>query len=385
MRILNDWLEAYQEYVDYSEAPLIYRIWVSISCVASALERKCWIVWDGKLFPNMYIVLVGHSGIKKGTAMTPGLDILRAVGINISANDSSRQALIRALAGSGSKNPIRGDKGIPMIHSSLTIFSKELSVFLGFENRELMSNLCDWYDCDPVWEYETIGRGKDSINNVWVNLIGATTREALEESLPKKMIGSGLTSRMILVYAGREEKPIWDPFVNRKNEPLKDKLVSDLRSVRSMTGEFTITDSFLKAYEPWYINFRLNPPMSDPRFRGYLNRRAIHLLKLSMISSASRTDSKIIDIEDFNRAVKLLELTEPDMPKVFAGVGDNPLASVTEQIIIYLIQVKEVTFRDLYDEFYRDVSSADLQAILGGLQVRQKINITPEGVIRYVQ
>ena len=383
MRKLSDWISSFIESTEHSEAPLQYRIWVGISCIASCLERKCYLIWSGRLYPNMFVVLIGNSGVRKGTAMIPGLSLLQEVGVNISANAITRQALIRSLVTASKKNPITDKVGLPIYHASITVFWKEMTVFLGYQNNELRSDLCDWYDCDNRWSYETISRDREEVNGVWVNLIAATTPDSLEESLPKSMIGSGLTARIIFVYSDREDKLVWNPFINKEDSILRTNLVSDLRAIRTLQGEFTYTNEFLNRYKPWYEDTRNNPPIKDPRFASYINRRADHLLKLCMVSSASRNNSLIIDESDFIRASEILSTTEVNMPRVWAGVGNNPLAGSIEKIISYIAYNGTTTYKKLYDNFYRDVSSRDLDQILLGLQTRGKIVINQDGTIKY--
>ena len=77
----------------------------------------------------MYIVLVGPSGCRKGTAMGPGYSFLRKVGAKLSAEATTREALIGSLE--LCKDTSVAPDGTSYDHSSLTIFSQELTVFLG--------------------------------------------------------------------------------------------------------------------------------------------------------------------------------------------------------------------------------------------------------------
>ena len=202
-RILEDWIDGYIKYTEDSEPCELYRKWAAISCIAAAMQRKCFIRWGPSLifYPNLYIVLVGPAAARKGTAMSPGLDILQEIpNIKLSAQATSLQALIRTLKNTNSTD-YDPETGKQNFHSSMTIFSKEFTVFLGYQNHSLISALCDWYDCDRKWSYETISRNREEITGVWVNLIGATTPELIQSSLPMEAIGGGLTSRIIFVYA----------------------------------------------------------------------------------------------------------------------------------------------------------------------------------------
>ncbi len=80
-RKFKNWLKAYIEYTENSEAPYLFQFWAGIFSIAAALERNVWAQWDRILYPNFYIVLVGPSGVRKGSAMYPAERILKAADI----------------------------------------------------------------------------------------------------------------------------------------------------------------------------------------------------------------------------------------------------------------------------------------------------------------
>ena len=128
-RRLDDWIEAFVRYTDNTEPPESYRRWVAISTMASALQRKCKLEWGSEVFfPNMYIVLVGPPAARKGTAMRTGKDLLDQIGIAVSADESSRQKLVKSLQEMGVAD--QDDLGRINFHSSMTLYSSELTVFL---------------------------------------------------------------------------------------------------------------------------------------------------------------------------------------------------------------------------------------------------------------
>lgn len=382
-RKLDDWISAYIQYTEQSEPTILFRTWAAVSAIASALQRKVFLKWSGKLYPNMYIILIAPSGVRKGTAMIPALRIMHRVGITIAANDLTRQALIQTMHEISQQTPTLSSTGIPLFHASLTIFSKELSVFLGFQNLELMANMCDWYDCDDVWEYRTVGRQKEEVNGVWVNLFAGTTPEGFEKSLPKDMIGSGLTSRMVFVYSSKSNV-IWNPFDNKDETVLEDALAADLQAMLTIQGQFIPTTAFLyDRYKDWYISGRKNPPFKDPKFSGYNLRRSDHLLKLCMIMSASRSDDLVLDVADFDRAKALLDLTEKNMPRAFAGVGDYILSGVIERVATTLMLNGKMSFNDIFSIHYHDVSKDDLNKVILSLEALGRVKIIGQ-TIHYI-
>jgi hypothetical protein len=308
--------------------------------------------------------------------MGPGMDFLTEPGLNIrlAAEAITREALIRELKNS-SDNTINQETGQMMFHSSLTIFSQELTVFLGYNNMQLMSDLADWYDCRKKWTYRTKWSGSDEIEGVWVNLIGATTPKLIQSSMPMDAIGLGLTSRMIFVYEEKKDKIVPDPFLSRAELELRSKMVTDLTKISQLQGPFRVTGEFVDLWTEWYIKQEGHPPFQDDRFAGYIERRPTHVMKLSMILNASRTDSMTISGDDLKRAINILNTTEKKMPLTFSGLGKSSQAEVLSLCMAEIGRCKETTFDALMYKFRNDATKWDLERILDSLEAMKFCSI----------
>ena len=379
-RKLDDWIDSFMEFTKESEPPDSFRLWTAISVIAAALQRKVKISWGHiTWYPNMYIILVGPSASRKGTAMGPGYDLLMDLGVTLAAQATSRQALISRMKNSTQSE--LNEEGKMEFHSSLTVFSKEFTVFLGYHNRELMSDLCDWYDCERRWKYETISRQTEEIIGVWVNIIGATTPDLIAASLPPDAIGSGLTSRIIFVCEDRIGKIVPVHFLSKYELDLRDKLYEDLEKINSMVGRFKFTPEFIDLWTEWYVKEGpLENKFSDPRFKGYTGRRATHIMKLCMIMSASRTGSMIISDKDLERAIRILEWAERKMPRVFTGVGKSQIAETLPQVLTYIQRQKTTTFEALLKTFYYDSDEIEMKRIVRTLELSNAVRVVGKNI-----
>ncbi|CAK0747737.1 Primase C-terminal 1 domain-containing protein [Azospirillaceae bacterium] len=327
-----------------------------------------------RFYPNLYIILVGPSGVRKGTAMGPALDMLKEIGVKLASEAITREALIRELKESNDTqvNPSTGEVHL---HASLTIFSPELTVFLGYQNKQLMSDLCDWYDCRDSWKYRTKNQGTDDINGVWVNIVGGTTPELLQTTMPIEAIGSGLTSRMLFVYAERKDKKVIFPS---GDSSLRKKLIIGLEKMRMLSGEFKVTGGFMDTYGDWYLK-EDKPPFDDHRFSGYFERRPNHLLKLSMICNVSRTSTKILEKDDFRQALTYLKSIEQKMPLTFRGVGKSNMADVLTRLLTMLRLNGEMHINEIMTRFYQDADSQSMKHILATLNEMGEIKMIVRG------
>ena len=360
-RTLTDWLSSYLKYTEKSESHDLYRAWAGIACIASALQRKCRLYFtpDNIIYPNLFIVLVGPSGARKGTALKPIKLMLDEVGVTLTSTAASLQAIILQM--SRTRENASLSSGEQIEHSSITIFSEELTVFLKRQEGELLDVLCHLFDCPDYYEYETVGRGKDEIFKGWLTLIGATTPTLIRESLPRSSIEGGFTSRTLFIYAQDRARriPIFDISTSSAEEELRKRLVSDLNEIKLLKGDFYANEEYIEAYSYWYRT--QNPPENlkeNKIFDPYEKRRALHLLKLSMVVSASRSSSMKLELLDFNRALLILESAEAVMHHAFGGYGSSKDAQSIYEMIEFVKAAGKhgVTYEAFARRFIADVS-----------------------------
>lgn len=384
-RELQDWLEAYLTYTDNSESPLSYHTWCGLSVIAGALQRRIYLKWGlGQvIYPNLYVVLIGPSGrTRKGVALGIAKDFLKQIKtISIAPESSSgRQAMILAMKRSfiNFQDPTDGKV---KFHCAITAFSEELSVFLGQGDIAYLSNLTDWYDSKDDWEYETVGRGKDTLQGLCLNLMGGTAPDWIQSMIPPEAVGGGFTSRVIFVVEERKRKIVPEHFVTDAEKELQGKLVRDLERISKLAGAIEFTDEGKKLYTDWYVQQDTElslgrPVIDDTRFAGYCERRATHIRKLMMLCSASRGDDLTIRAEDFHRAKGLLEVVEVKMGKTFGGFGKARNSDVAELIKDYIQKMGITTRKSLMQKFYRDIDPMGMSVVEQSLREMGVIKVT---------
>jgi len=378
-RTLPDWLTGFMELTENSEPPILFRKWAGISTICSALQRKVRVDLGISLtfYPNMYIVLVGPSATGKGTAMRFASDIIEQVpSIRLAAQATSLQALIRKMKETNLTD-IDLITGEQQYHSSLTIFSTEFTVFLGYHNQELIAALCEWYDCHSRWSYETIARKKEEIIGVWVNIFAGTTPDALQSSLPIESIGNGLTSRIIFVYEERKNKLVIIPTKTEREIRLQQALINDLEQIAMLSGRMQYTEGYLTKYTEWCYNADKNPPFYDRKFDGYCGRRRNHLLSLSMVCSASRSDELIMNADDFDRAAALLSDVEVKMGRVFKGMGRSDISSLLNDAVVYISnsKVPDIPIWQFAKHFEGDMDKIIMDKVITTLESMKVIKV----------
>jgi hypothetical protein len=392
-RWCDDIFDAYLAYTKYTEPPYLYRAWSCISLMCCALQRRVsFSLGDVIAFPNFYIVLVGPPAARKGTAMATMRRFADNANIEFAPSEATRQALINMMK--EGKSDVDYIEQKHLTHSSLNICAAELTVFLGYNNAQLMSYLCEWFDCLDVFTYETLERGRETINQVYVNLLACTTPALLQSALPNQTIGSGLASRIIFVYAADKGRVIFisgDPngataeelaTWHKSREQLRISIAHDITQMMAMTGQFRAGPGYVERYQ----QFRLENEeydIGDPRFASYIERRPLHAMKLGMIFSASRGTDQIVTVGDFERGLQLLEATEKQMKNVYAGVGANPVAGVQHQLLQLIQGAKQIPSHKLYEMVKDEVQHHQFLGIIAAFEDLRYIKQDQNGIIHY--
>lgn len=389
-RELPDWLDGYLEYTQSSEPPTSFHTWCGLAVIAGALQRRVYLQQglERTIYPNLYVILIGPSGrTRKGVALGIAKDLLSKVStVSIAPESSSgREALILAMKRAVSTFNDPTDGGKVKYHCALSAFSEELSVFLGQGDIKFLANLTDWYDSKDDWAYETISRGRDSIQGVCFNMVGGTAPEWIQSMLPREAIGGGYTSRVIFIVEEWKKHLSPDHTLTQRELDLFGMLERDLNRISLLCGNIIFGSDAKAAYIDWYreqdrLMRQGVMPVDDHRFTAYCERRTTHLRKLMMILSASRGDSMLIERQDFDRALSLLVAAEKKMGKTFGGLGSARYSDATEQIKNYVQQMGVTTRRVLLAKFYRDIDSEALSKIENTLVQMGvlKVSIVPE-------
>jgi hypothetical protein len=361
-RKLKNWIQGYLTYTAESESPEEYHLWVAISAIAGAMQRRSFFNYEYFLvYPNMYVVLVGPAGrCKKSTAMRIGRSMLGGVpGIHFTTDSITRERLIQDLSQSKSADG----------HSSMTAYSSEFASFLTSSGMDMVIFLTDIFDSPPEWAHKTKIGGTVKVTAPYLNLIGATTPDWIAKAMPLDTVGIGLTSRIVFVY--QDTPRIKPPFpkLNDAQKALFPILIEDLTRISGIQGEYKWESPAAEAkYSEWYKGRLAAPnPTGDPRLNGYFERKPVHIIKLMMIVSASQRDECVLTSDDFDAALALFEQVEAKMPKVFANVGKNPLAVDYEDVAGVVLGHPGVSFSELMWMFKHSVRKDELAEILDTL------------------
>ena len=324
-RRLPCWIESFTEALSGVPSPEIFRKWSAIATIGGALERRVYTqTAQSRLYSNMFVLLVAPPGVGKSQAIDRIGEMLRANGkLRVAPDDITKAALLDALKEAHQSRVFSPTEMLD--YHSLQIIAGEFGVLCPAHDLGFLNVLNVLYDNRSL--YKETRRGREEpliIENPQINLLSGTQPDYLASFLPEEAWGQGFMSRVIMVYHG---SAIHVPLFGKNNKADLRTLASDLSDIADLHGEITWTPEAQEEVERQHRS-GFKPIPNHLKLKHYLPRRVLHILKLSMISSVSRSNSLLIEREDVLRAIEWLVEAEGRMPDIFkdmSGKNDRDL------------------------------------------------------------
>jgi hypothetical protein len=370
-RELEDWIESYVHYNRDTESATVYHRWTALSVIAAALRKKIHLSLGRiNIYPNLYVVFVGEpGGPRKSQAITFGTKMLnKLTDVVVCADAITPQAMIQDLEGA-----VRDDQlpnGDMFKHASLTVTSKEFETFLGqkSDNQKMIIALTDLFDAQEIpWKYRTKHSGSNVIPSVFLNILAATTPESLNSSFPSSAIGTGLTSRIMFIWADGKTKKVTFPHETPEDIVLRKKLDHDLFVISKLSGTYMYSEDAARKWHNWYQSYVERDPSrlcNDPSFNGWYERKPLYIQKISIIVAAARSEELIINWDHVETALRYIEEVEAPMINVFRAVGRSAIAADVE-LVSSIIRVNNVISEEqLQALVWRDIDNYKLDNVV---------------------
>ena len=328
-----NWFQTYRDYIlPRTDAPESFIFWSGIFTIASTLRRRVFVgkknlgLWS--CYPNMYLMFVGPPGMRKTTAIDFGARELlsQMPSLHEGPDLFTKEAILEEMQSSG-------DGSIYLTVGEFSdIFQKS-----GKDRGGMYEFLTAMFDMKKQMSARTKSSGNVFVEKPVLNFFSATTPGWITDNMPEAVISGGYASRCIWVYEEnlRIKKSLYDDVTGDFAE-LEKNLLADLLRISNLEGEFEITPETKEAINAWVMD---DPPLflvKNDKLGGYLNRRFKHVLTLAMLHSVASKDELTLLPEDWFWAVNTISTIEPNLEKIFRGVGKNPYTTEIDKIVAYV-------------------------------------------------
>lgn len=370
MNFIEEVMELYKD----AESPSHFFKWSALAALSAAAKRNVWLNRKGVFltYPNIYVMLVARSGMKKGLPVKVAKKIVELAQITkVISGRNSVEAIIDILSKQRTL-----ESGIVLTDAQAFIVNDELNSLL-LHNPAAQTILTTIHDSfyHENWEYTLKGDGPSVLKNICVTMLTATNKSHLEEFLDPASISGGFIGRTFLIPADKR---------NKGNLLISDQPDDDLpqvdhtphihwlKDIALLKGPFRISTPAKKYLENWYdeLLVQLDQMVDDPDETGTVERLDTNALKLSMLLSLSESLNLEITLDHAKRGVELAEWASGCVNSVISATGKSEDSGKVRSVLDYLIA--QEGYKALRSKIlrarYKDISAPDLTNIADTLE-----------------
>ncbi|MFZ4814791.1 MAG: DUF3987 domain-containing protein [Phototrophicaceae bacterium] len=194
------------------ETPIEYIVAGGVWLVGLAVARRCYVHVHEKVYPHLYMIWVGRSGVAKSTGLKQVSKLAYSIMPHmLLPEENSPESLIENLAGRlpdnlnmlSAKLQERVQAGVRFA-AQRAILVDEAQSLLGASKKDYMQGLSDWllklYDARDENGRSTRSRGLVYVRNAGLSILGATTPAAMARALTYDQWQTGEFARMVFIY-----------------------------------------------------------------------------------------------------------------------------------------------------------------------------------------
>jgi hypothetical protein len=419
--------ERWLEYTSGLPSPDNFIEWSFLYLISASLQRRVWTPPDhDRVYPNMYITLVGDPGVGKGGPIRAVSSILtehkledhkdtskfkgdekvvadavidndikvaqedmvkgknkdasieKALLIPVAADAVTYEALIQSMSYclrriNYLKTEPDGKQRMAIYsHSSQCFCLEEIASLFRKHQNDLVNFLIQAYDCGESYEYRTKTAGRDRILRICVNFLGGTTPDFMQETFDDALVNQGYSSRTFYIYGHKNRKSVFfRPELTEAQRGYRKELSAHVKALTKLYGQIRIDQSTMDWLTRWKEDFDAKPEMrtaKSPKMKAFWARMNIHVMKVAMAKHFSESLEMYIPLETFKWAIDFIMHEANSMQLALTVGGDNPLAKSSAKVYEYLVHVGKKTFKELLAQFWEKLRKTELEEVLNYLQ-----------------
>jgi|TARA_Y100000310_G_C20703439_1_gene832226 hypothetical protein len=371
-----NWLTDVTDSTSKLEPPQSFFYWSAIAALAATVNGNVWLDrYSYLLFPNVFVMLLADSGLRKGIPINLMKRLLRQVKCNrVISGRNSIEAVITTL---GKAHSVEGGGIIKTAKGFL--ISGEFSNFI-IKNPDALTVLTDLYDSgyNEEWDNTLKHSGVDKLRNVNLTMLGASNPTHFSEVVSTRDIEGGFIARTFLIH--EEEKHTLTSLAYKPEKiPDEDKLLEWLLKLKDVKGVFTWSKEGAKFYDDWYMSYNADTKKRRMKDKtGTSSRFEDHVLKVAMLISLAQRTELVLMKEDIQTAIDVCFqfLIAIDKLMLTSSSGKSALSDQTKLMVSELISVypDDISRRKILQRNWGDICAMEFDAAMetlvqGGIAV----------------
>lgn len=377
---MSNFLTDYYTYIKGSESPENFHFWSALSAISALLGRKCSIPQGHfRVYPNLYVVLVGEAASRKSTAMDSIKNLLRAIpDVKFAPSSVTRESLIDSLADS---KVTYKHEGVDVAYYPQAIFTDELAQLLGGQHiqKTNVDFLVAIFGCGP-FEEKTRRGGLKKVPAPYVTMLTSTQPSWVMTHFRNELITEGFSRRVLFVREFRNNVINPWPTLSVEQRAALDRCVQHVKGLAKLSGDFDFTGPARQLWDKFYRQSQTAVESKPEALQYYWSARHIHVQKIAMCLSACYRDDMLVDSGLLDFAIKCIESSERNLPGLFGTVGRNELGGYADKIYDF-VRAKERKKSVILRTFFKDLSLRELNEVLEMLVGTGRLQLASSGTV----
>ena len=400
--LLGSWLR----YCEGGEVPLAYHFWSGVAMMAAACRRNVYIDRNTHyIYPNVYIVLVGKQGLRKGQAHDMVVDVIQRTNqvlaeegnpefrpehrrIRVLAKTSSPAHFLEQMKAEDPANLAMGNPPGAMFEpphydteSTGILINGELSTLMGknaVDGPLWIPMLTELYNCGD-YVNGTITSGFRRLHNVALTCLFATAPDWMRSTISQDIKKGGFLRRTMFCFRETSGRVVSWPSTS---DPIAaEALARDLAFFSGLNSgtEFTLTRAGRVFYDEWYFDNHATVGSTEA-MESWYTTKDMHLLKLAMILGLSN-GKMTAGVEELEKAMDIFSLEETYMPGCFGEISRHDDDVKKETILSTLSSNgSQMTMTEISQALSKTMGNSKIiRAYIKDLEMEQRVKITYEG------
>jgi hypothetical protein len=354
------WLELLIDETDFVETPKPWIYWSGLATI-SAITSPNIIVNKGayQLRPNLYVLLIGRSGLGKGFGPSVARTLVKMVdNTRVISGRGSIEGIIKELATVKAKE----NGSIPFKDARGFLCSGEFASSL-YEATHAITILIDLYDAhyNPEWVNTLKNSPVERLRFPCLTLLSGANQEMFDLTVDKSHLGGGFIGRTFLIDAEKRYRA--NSMIYEEEEIVDEvnynKLFPHLKELSKLSGPMIWSKEAKRQYNSWFYPYR-EADIEDKT--GTYDRMNDHVIKVATCISLSRKCDMIIEADDIVESIAVCSSLSNTAKKVAGMQGKSSASSAIKAFLMIMLSAEnyELTRKQVLQKGFGDFDSSEL-------------------------
>jgi hypothetical protein len=348
----------------FVETPRNWLYWSAVAAV-SAVAAPTITVQKGayELKPNLFILLIGRSGLGKGFGPSAARKLVELAGnTRVISGRGTIEGIVKGLS-----IVQANEKGqIPFKDARGFLVSGEFASSL-YEADHALTILTDLYDghYNASWDNTLKNSPVEKLKDVCLTLLSGANQDMFNMTVNTHHLSGGFIGRTLLIGADKRAKSNSMIFAEGETVPKVDypKLAEHLKKIAALKGQMIWSVGAKKKYDEWFYPYR-EAEVEDKT--GTYDRMNDHVIKVATCISLARKTNMVLETDDIIDAIAACSDLSTTAKKTAGMSGKSASNDATKSFLVIMFNAEgyNLTRKQVLQKGFGDFDSSELDRVI---------------------